>query len=229
MEPNYEWKFENGEPVALTGAFGIKLPEEIGIDRLHLIHEELLNSSSQFIKGCVKINEKLQMSLPEEGSELQFAKAFVYYQLHLHQEQTGVKITFANKGTNPATWTKKENKKEPYEGLNEAYKKRALLVAKCEEYVLNMYALLEAGASREKLDITPRQLYEVCEGHYPWFGVDESKEGQFDNFRLFLEILLEDGWVVFNNSLGRSNILPYGEGVPHYDADLGVEHPMWNN
>ena len=40
---------------------------------------------------------------------------------------------------------------------------------------------------------------------------------------------MEDCWVVFNNEEGQSNVLPYGEGVPQYDEDLGVEHPIWKN
>lgn len=228
MDPNYEWKFEKGMPVALTGAFGIKLPEEIEIDRLFEIQEELVESSSKFIEESRVSNRLLQKSLPTKATELQFATAFLYYQLHLHQEESGEKITFVDKGKITASWEKRSNENDPYGELNDEDKKRAQLVAKCEEYVLSMYALLESTSIME-LKITPRQLYEVLQGHYPWFGADDSDEGKIKTFQLLLEILIEDGWVVFNNSEGQSNILPYGEGVPGYDADLGVCHPIWDN
>ena len=47
MDPNYEWRFENGAPVALTGAFGILPPEEISLERLtqsiKMLRKGLLN------------------------------------------------------------------------------------------------------------------------------------------------------------------------------------------
>ena len=229
MDPNYEWRFENGMPVALTGAFGIKLPEEIEIERLFEIQEKIMTTSSKFIEESKKANGKLQKSLPKKGGELQFARAFMYYQLHLHQEETGEKITFVDKGNITASWNKRDKKEESFEGLNDADKKRALVVKTCEEYVLKMSALLEANASRKELKITPRQLYEACTSKLPWFGVDDSDEGKVKTFQLLLEILMEDCWVVFNNEEGQSNVLPYGEGVPQYDEDLGVEHPIWKN
>lgn len=229
MDPNYEWKFEKGMPVALTGAFGIKLPKEIEIDRLFEIQEELVESSSKFIEESRVSNKSLQDSLPTEAAELQFATAFLYYQLHLHQQESGEKITFVDKGKITASWKKRGINDDLYGELDDADKKRAQLVTKCEEYVLNMYALLEANASIMELKITPRQLYEVLESHYPWFGANNSDEGKIKSFQMLLEILMEDGWVVFNNSEGQSNLLPYGEGVPGYDADLGVCHPIWDN
>ena len=228
MDPNYEWKFENGMPVALTGAFGIKLPEEIEIDRLFEIQEKIMTSSSKFIEESEKANSKLQKSLPTKAAELQFARAFMHYQLHLHQEAAGVKITFVDKGDISASLSKR-NEKRSFEGLNEPDKNRALVVKTCEEYVLQMAGLLEANASKKELKITPRQLYEACQGKLPWFGVDDSDEGKVKTFQLLLGVLMEDGWVVFNNEEGQSNLLPYGEGVPQYDEDLGVEHPIWNN
>jgi len=229
MDPNYEWKFKKGKPVALTGAFGIKLPEEIKIERLCEIQEELIESSCEFISNSKEANDKLHASLPSGASELQFAKTFLYYQIHLHQVESGERITFVDSGKINAYWEKQGNELDPYEGLNAVDKKRAQIVSRCEAFVLEMFALLEAGASRMELQITPRQLYEVCADHYPWFGVDDSDEGKVKTFQMLLEILLEDCWVVFNNSNGQSNLLPYGEGIPGYDADLRVEHPMWNN
>tara|TARA_B100000927_G_scaffold290203_1_gene288474 strand:+ start:841 stop:1527 length:687 start_codon:yes stop_codon:yes gene_type:complete len=228
MDPNYEWKFENGMPVALTGAFGIKLPEEIEIDRLFEIQEKIMITSSKFIEESEKANSKLQKSLPKKAAELQFARAFMYYQLHLHQEETGVKITFVDRGDINASWNKRDEK-ESFEGLNESDENRALVVKTCEEYVLKMAALLEANASRKELKITPRQLYEACRSKLPWFGGNDSDEERVKTFQLLLGVLMEDCWVVFNNEEGQSNLLPYGKGVPQYDEDLGVEHPIWNN
>ena len=228
MDPNYEWRFEKGSPVALTGAFGIKLSSEINFKRLSEITEKLGDASSNFIEEVTKSNAELQKAFPMEASELQYAKAFVYYQIHLHQQATGERVTFVEQGRIAASWERQGKTNDSFEGLDEAEKNRALVIKSCEDFVLNMSAL-ETETSRKELKITPRQLYEACQGKLPWFGANDNDEERVKTFQLLLEILMEDGWVVFNNPEGQSNVLPYGEGVPHYDADLGVEHPIWDS
>ena len=42
-----------------------------------------------------------------------------------------------------------------------------------------------------------------------------------------LPTLISDGWVLFNLD-GETRLLPYGEGVPNYDASkCALDHPMW--
>lgn len=240
MEPDYEFRFdENNIPVAIIGAFGKRLPEELPLDRMQQINEKVSEAANTFISECIKANQKLRKVLPGEANEKAYAVSFLYYQLHLHQEETGDKITVVEPGQLSNDWAKgspsegqvvktgaeearSEHKQlaEKYDaydgGLREDDLNRAFVVMACENFVLREYAKV---GSRAKVVATPTKLWDAILEDLPF--AEDVWEGAL------LPTLIEDGWVLFRVDDGSVRVLPYGSGVPGYDPDLGIDHPAW--
>jgi len=234
MDPNYDWNFdENGVPIGLIGAFGKRLPKEVRLDRMGQINEKVSAAVEEFIQDSKKATAKLNKALPSDEGERAYAKSFLYYQVHLHQEATGEQVTFVEPGKISDSWSGKDvmtaaelavsehrslgAKYSAYDGgLREDDLNRAFIVNACENYVLQT---LEKVKNRNALRVTPLDLW-----NHVKVELDYVPEGWFE---MLIPILIEDGWVLFNNDLGETCMLPYGSNVPGYDPDLGVEHPAW--
>ena len=239
MEPNYEFRFdENGVPVAITSAFGKQLLEELPLDKMQQINEKVSEAASNFVEESTKANIRLRKALPTEGAEKVYAQAFLYYHLHLHQEETGEKVTFVDPGRISDSWvadtvngqeiltsseearanhTALATKYNAYEGaLREDDVNRAFLVMACENFVLHEFSKV---GSRQRIKCTPTTLWEYVKEEAP-FVQDEWEIS-------ILPTLVQDGWVLYNADDGSVQLLPYGSGVPGYDAELGVDHPAW--
>ena len=177
--------------------------------------------------------------LPDEANEKAYAVSFLYYQLHLHQEETGDKITVVEPGQLSEDWSQDQSttgqtimtsseeardghkqlaeKYDAYDGaLREDDLNRAFLVMACENFVLKQYATV---GSRAKIVATPAKLWTAVKTELPF--AEEEWEGAL------LATLVEDGWVLYKVDDGSIRLLPYGSGVPGYDPDLGIDHPAW--
>ena len=236
MEPNYEFRYENDVPVAITSAFGKQLPEELPLSKMQQINAKVSEAAAEFIEESTKANSRLRKALPESGAGKEYAQAFLYYQLHLHQEETGEKVTFVDPGRISNSWnvngqdeikTSSETARTTHEtlagkynaydgGLNENDMNRAFLVMACENYVLHEFSRV---GSRQKITCTPAGLWAYVQTEAP-FVQDEWENA-------ILPTLVQDGWVLFTADDGSVQLLPYGSGVPGYDAELGLDHPAW--
>jgi hypothetical protein len=79
--------------------------------------------------------------------------------------------------------------------------------------------LEKKATTRGQIRVTIRDLLAKVGDKLPFM-----KEG---GSRL-IPTLVSDGWVLFNVD-EETRILPYGKGVPNYDASkCAVDHPMWS-
>lgn len=238
MEANYEYRFDkNGVPIAVISAFGKTLSEELPLEKMVTINEKVSEAAANFVEECRKANLKLKKAEPKSAVEKEYAQAFLAYHLHIHQKETGESVTIVTPGKISSNWETQQNGEEVltkaedarsehkklaekyggYEGaLHEDDLNRAFLVMACENYVLNK--LQEVG-SRESIVCTIRDLWANAVENVP-FVEDEWED-------MLLPTLVQDGWILFKTNKGEINILPYGSGVPGYDADLSVDHPAW--
>ena len=238
MEPNYEYRFDkNGVPIAVISAFGKTFSEELPLDKMVTINEMVSDAAATFVEESRKANAKLRKAEPKKKSEKEYAQAFLAYHLHMHQEETGERVTFVTPGKISENWDAKENSEEvltkaedarsehrtladkynAYEGaLEEDDMNRAFLLMACENYVLTK---LEEVGTRSGLKCTPVELWNYAIENVP-FVQPGWKE-------FLLPTLVQDGWVLFQDKKAGTCILPYGSGVPGYDAEIGVDHPAW--
>lgn len=238
MEANYEYKFDkNGVPVAVIAAFGKALPGELPLDKMVTINEKVSEAAANFVEDCRKANQRLKKAEPTDAVEKEYAQAFLAYHLHIHQKETGERVTFVTPGKISSNWETQQNgesvmnkaeearsehkrlaeKYGAYEGpLQEGDLNRAFLVMACENYVLTK--LKEVG-SRESIVCTLQDLWQNALENVPSINTEWQE--------LLLPTLVQDGWVLFDKGDGAINLLPYGSGIPGYDPDLGVDHPAW--
>ncbi len=212
MDPNYEWRFENGAPVALTGAFGILLPEEISLERLTEINQDVMERVAKFLDDTSKVNGEFKKGIPKKANELAYSKALLRYEITNHQKETGEIVTIIEDGE--ILWSS-----NPLEGLSAPQRNRALIVQVCEDYVR------DAVNSVEEFDpmncgVTSQKLFESCKERLRFIEDEDIVP--------MVRILMSDGWLMFNNDSGETMILPYGRGVPHYDAEVDIQHPFWH-
>ena len=238
MEANYEYKFDkNGVPIAVISAFGKTLSEELPLEKMVTINEKVSEAAATFVDECRKANQKLKKAKPKNAVEKEYAQAFLAYHLHIHQKETGERVTFVAPGKISTNWDTQQNGEEvlnkaeearsehkrlaekygAYEGaLHKDDLNRAFLVMACENFVLNK--LKEVG-SRSSIVCTLRDLWQNALQNVP--SVNDEWED------MLLPTLVQDGWILFDDGKGVINILPYGSGVPGYDPDLSVDHPAW--
>lgn len=242
MEANYEYNFDkNGVPIAVTSAFGRRLSKAIPLDKMVTINEQVSLAAASFIDDCRKANKKLKKAQPTAKAEKEYAEVFLAYHLHVHQKETGERVTFVSPGKLSDTWEsqQKDNKvldetKESVstmsehkrlvreydatkEGLDENDINRAFLIMACENYILTK---LKQVGSRESLTCTVDELWLEAVQNVP------SAQEEWED--ILLSTLVQDGWILFEDKNGEVNALPYGSGVPGYDATfLSVDHPAW--
>lgn len=231
MNNDYTFRYENDVPVALIGAFGQELPEEIPLSRMATINTAVSEALENFLDESRKATDSLLGSLPENDSEKAYALAMIQFQLLLHEQESGETVAFISPGQAGFAEPEKEFTKSTKEhmslaeqhaayrgGLSEDDLNRVFLILACENYVLQ--ELERVGNNREKLDITPQMLWARVRSELG-FAPDEWME-------VLVPILIQDGWVLFNHpKTGGTNLLPYGFGIPSYDEELAIEHPMW--
>tara|TARA_B100000287_G_scaffold425760_1_gene472601 strand:+ start:7794 stop:8438 length:645 start_codon:yes stop_codon:yes gene_type:complete len=212
MDPNYEWRFENGAPVALIGAFGILLPEEISLERLTEINQDVMERVGKFLDDTSKVNEEFKKGIPKKANELAYSKALLRHEITNYQKETGEIVTIIEDGE--ILWSS-----NPLEGLSAPQRNRALIVQVCEDYVRNVVNSTEEFDAMD-CDITIGKLFESCKERLRF--IEDA-----DNIT-FVRILMAEGWLVFNNAKGEAICLPYGRCVPHYDTEVDIQHPFWH-
>ncbi len=238
MEPDYEWNNLEGDkmkpPTHLFGAFGKELKTPLDMERVGQLNEKIGTAAKKYVEACAKANKLLEAALPEDANERTYAEAFLYYNIHLHQEETGQKVVFVSQGQISDSWQGDETSEVVNEGRDnhitlvakyEASKgsmrsedlNRAFVVKACEDFVLEEF---EKVGSRGKIRATHARLWKYVTDKLPF--AHESWEDQL------IPTLVEDGWVIYQDPKGSVNLLPYGSGVPAYDPDLGIEHPAWS-
>lgn len=212
MDPNYEWRFENGAPVALTGAFGILLPEEISLERLSEINQDVMERVATFLDDTSKVNEKFKKGIPKKANELAYSKALLRYEITNYQKETGEIVTIIENGEK--LWSS-----NPLEGLSAPQRNRALIVQVCEDYVRG---IVNSTKKFDPMtcDITVTKLFESCKERLRFIEEEDSVA--------VVRILMADGWLMFNNAEDGTICLPYGRGVPYYDAEVDIQHPFWH-
>ena len=68
--------------------------------------------------------------------------------------------------------------------------------------------------------MTSQKLFESCKERLRFIEDEDIVP--------MVRILMSDGWLMFNNDSDETIFLPYGRGVPHYDAEVDIQHPFWH-
>ena len=215
-----------GAPTYVKNAYGVKFDPPVPQSEMGKIIGVLGTSVRQYVEEMVAANEKLRAGMPSDVNQKALAEKLLEEILKRHQEETGETFMISRGDSQTTTETTEttlvsEHKTlaEKYEGYSGAMSEkdlnRAFLVRCCENYVLE---LNEKADSRIQIRATLRDLLEKTTQELP-FMADFLGD-------VLLPTLISDGWVLFNQS-GETRILPYGKGVPNYDASkCAMDHPM---
>ena len=197
MEPNYEYRFDkNGLPIAVISAFGKTLSEDLPLDKMVTINETVSDAAATFVDDCRNANKKLRKAEPTNAGEKEYAQAFLAYHLHIHQQETGERVTFVTPGKISEHWEAKENGEEVFHG-NEIYSKvaasivniDAILILK-DNTVVPAIDLLIKFCNKHRIPIMATELDSVDKGTSFGFGVHEFDYGA-NGAKLARQILVE--------------------------------------
>lgn len=229
------WKYVHGKgddplgaPTYVESAYGVKFDPPVSQAEMGKMIGTLGASVRQYVEETIAANKKLKNAMPKNESHRALARKLLNEVMKQHQEETGESFIIL-KGESQKTQTPKQEviisehkmlveKYGAYSGaMNEQDLNRGLLVRCCENYVL---ALEQKADSRIQIRVTLRDLLEHATKELP-FMVDVLSKS-------LLPTLVSDGWVLFNQD-GETRTLPYGKGVPSYDAsECSADHPMWS-
>jgi len=185
-------------------------------------------SVRQYVEETIAANKKLKNAMPKDESHRALARKLLNEIMKQHQEETGESFIILKGGSQKTQTPKQEVIISEHKMLVEKYGaergamneqdlNRGFLVRCCENYVL---ALKQKADSRIQIRVTLRDLLEHATKELPFMADMLSKA--------LLPTLVSDGWVLFNQD-GETRILPYGKGVPSYDAsECSADHPMWS-
>ena len=237
-DENMSWKYthgENDDPLGpgtyVSEAHGVKFDPPLPVAEVGNLIGTISEKAEVFVNQCVKANAELRKHLPEPGSKRELAMKVLMLLLDAHREKTGEVITLVRPGGQPLSEADNSDiskaEREDHRLLIEKYEaaqgemhendlNRAFIIRACEDYVLKE---LQRVGSRSKLSVTLKKLIDYVVRELPFA---EEFVG------VLLPTLRAEGWVLFNHE-GETRILPYGEGVPAYDAKLcNIDHPMWS-
>ena len=230
-----EWKYVHGKgddplgaPTYVESAYGVKFDPPVPQSEMGRVIGTLGASVRQYVEEMVAANKKLRAGMPTDENQKILAHKLLEEILKRHQEETGETFMISKGGSQTTTETTEDTSVSEHKTLAEKYGahsgamnerdlNRAFLVRCCENYVLE---LNEKADSRIQIRVTLRDLLEKTTQELPFMG---DLLGD-----VLLPTLISDGWVLFNQS-GETRILPYGKGVPNYDASkCAMDHPMWS-
>lgn len=229
-----EWKYVHGEgddplgaPSYVSQAYGVKFDPPMPQAKMGKVIATLGTAARQYVEAMIKANNELKKATPEDASLKALAEKLLTQVLKQHQQETGETFVFSA-GANKNTQQPKQEPLGQHTALVKKYNadvgalgeddlNRGLLVACCENYVLE---LKQYAASRIQIRVTLRDLLEKAKMTLP-FMVDSLSD-------VLLPTLVSDGWVLFMQD-DEVRLLPYGKGVPSYDpSKVSADHPMWS-
>ena len=229
-----EWKYVHGKgddplgaPSYVESAYGVKFDPPVAQAAMGKMIGTLGAAVRQYVEEMVSANNKLKAGMPSDPSHKVLAEKLLEEVLRQHQLDTG-ETFMLRKGESQTTKTTEETFVSDHKSLAEKYGayggamderdlNRAFLVRCCENYVLK---LNNKADSRIQVRVTLRDLLAQATEELPFM---EDLLGD-----ALLPTLISDGWVLFNQN-GETRILPYGKGVPNYDASkCAMDHPAWS-
>lgn len=229
-----EWVYVHGEgddplgtPTYVEYAYGVKFDPPVSQTEMGKMIGTLGASVRQYVEETVAANKKLKKAMPKDESHKALARKLLNEIMKQHQEETGESFIVL-KGGSQKTEAPKEAFVSEHKTLAEKYGaysgamderdlNRAFLVRACEDYVLKIE---KEADSRIQIRVTLRDLLVHCTEALPFMTETLGKE--------VLPTLVSDGWVLFNHD-EETRLLPYGKGLPSYDASkCAMDHPMWS-
>jgi len=227
-----EWKMVHGEgddPLGpktyVAEAYGVKFNPPLAQAEVGALISKLGVAMREYVATIVAANDKMRKAVPSEKSKKALAENILRHIMENHREETGQTLVMVQ-GESQTTTTQEvvsehktlAEKYNAYEGtLAEWDLNRALIVRCCEDYVLQMESI---GTPRPSMKVTLRGLVDTLTNELPFFSEEYAEK--------VLATLISDGWVLFNSE-GETRILPYGKGVPGYDATkCAADHPAWS-
>lgn len=228
-----EWKMVHGEgddPLGpktfVAEAYGVKFNPPIHQVEIGTLIASLGKAMRTYVGEIVEANDKMRRSIPSDKSKKALAEKILSQIVNNHREETGHTLVFvqgAGQQTQSTDVISSDHKTlaqkySAYDGaLAEWDLNRALIVRSCENYVLEMESI---GTKRIAMQVTLRHLVERLNEEVPFFNEEYASK--------VLPTLISDGWVLFNHS-GETRLLPYGKGVPSFDASkCAADHPAWS-
>ena len=228
-----EWRYVHGEgddplgaPTYVASAYGVKFDPPVSQTEMGRMIGTLGNAVRLYVEQMITANDQLSAAVPEDESQKALAGKLMEQILKEHQKETGATFVFKS-GESQQTKTPEVDVSEhkslaekygAYLGaMNEKDLNRAFLVRCCEDYVLG---LDKTANSRIQIRVTLRDLLEEATKELPFMAGFLSDA--------LLPTLISDGWVLFNHD-EETRLLPYGKGLPSYDASkCAMDHPMWS-
>lgn len=228
------WEYVHGEgddplgaPTYVKKAYGVTLDPPVSQAEMGQVISRIGIAIREYVEAMIAANETLRAATPSGASMKAITTKLMRDTLNRHTEETGQTFIVMKGGQE----TTDEPTPEPvfeHKTLAEkygAYKgemqvndlNRAFLVRACEDHVLE---LEQQATTRGQIRVTIRDLLAKATDELPF--MTESIGAAL------IPTLISDGWVLFNVD-DETRILPYGKGVPNYDASkCAVDHPMWS-
>ena len=227
-----EWKMVHGkddDPLGpatyVAEAYGVKFNPPIAQAEVGALIGKLGVAMREYVATIVAANDKMRKAVPLEKSKKALAENILRHIMESHRKETGQTLVMVQ-GESQTTTTQQTvsehktlaEKYNAYEGtLAEWDLNRAIIVRSCEDYVLRLESV---GAIRSSMKVTVRDLVHHLKEELSFFTEEYAEK--------VLATLVSDGWVLFNSE-GETRILPYGKGVPGYDAKrCAADHPAWS-
>jgi len=228
------WEYVHGEgddplgaPTYVKKAYGVVLNPPISQAEMGQMISKIGIAIREYVEAMIAANALLRAATPSDESLKAIANKLMKDTLNRHTEETGQTFIVMKGGqetddepTPPPVSQHKTlaEKYGAYKGeMKEKDLNRAFLVRSCENHVLE---LEQQATTRGQIRVTIRDLLERATTELP-FMTDIIGAS-------LIPTLISDGWVLFNVD-DETRILPYGKGVPNYDASkCAVDHPMWS-
>jgi hypothetical protein len=246
-----EWKTTHygeddplGPAMHVEEAYGVKFDPPVPISSAMTVVQSSGKAMrlyvSEVVAAWTKLRKTLDASASTDGLKL-LAKNLSEQILREHAKETGQTLTFVTETSNKPPKTESSFEKEVEEckgiiqslGLNkddaieESDTTRMHIVNFCERYIAT-------GGSSKKKSFNPKTL-KIEDRLYVRCTVGEivrAVNGEFEEYDVvirnkLLSTLLHDNWIFFVHE-GDCCVLPYGRGIPCYNADIEEkDHPFW--
>lgn len=228
------WEYVHGEgddplgaPTYVKKAYGVTLDPPVSQAEMGQVISRIGIAIREYVEAMIAANETLRAATPSGTNMKAITTKLMRDTLNRHTEETGQTFIVMKGGqettdeTTPEPVFEHKTLAEKYGAYKGEMKvndlNRAFLIRACEDYILELEQL---ATTRGQIRVTIRDLLERANGELPFMTEAIGA--------LLIPTLISDGWVLFNVD-DETRILPYGKGVPNYDASkCAVDHPMWS-